>query len=104
MYKITSYGCNTGQDCQHCNFEVSVPKGIFAIVIFGLVVDSNQALPPYHVLDVFIVGKAGQIMAAISERGFQVSAIQMFHIEKANAEEFLEVYKGVVAEYKVTQT
>ncbi|XP_072021755.1 nucleoside diphosphate kinase homolog 7-like [Amphiura filiformis] len=45
-------------------------------------------------------GKAGQIMAAIVEAGFEVSTAQMFHIEKANAEEFLEVYKGVVAEYK----
>ena len=26
----------------------------------------------------------------------------MFHLEKANAEEFLEVYKGVVSEYSVS--
>lgn len=45
-------------------------------------------------------GKAGQIMSAICENGFEVSALQMFHMEKANAEEFFEVYKGVVAEYK----
>jgi len=30
---------------------------------------------------------------------FKVTALQMFHLEKANAEEFLEVYKGVVNEY-----
>lgn len=43
--------------------------------------------------------KAGEIMAAITSQGFQVAALQMFHMEKANAEEFFEVYKGVVAEY-----
>ena len=32
---------------------------------------------------------------------FKITALQMFHLEKANAEEFLEVYKGVVTEYKV---
>ncbi|XP_033637852.1 nucleoside diphosphate kinase 7-like [Asterias rubens] len=44
-------------------------------------------------------GNAGQIMMAIKEAGFEVSALQMFHLEKANAEEFFEVYKGVVAEF-----
>ena len=33
------------------------------------------------------------------EAGFEISAIEMFHMEKANAEEFFEVYKGVVQEY-----
>ena len=33
------------------------------------------------------------------EAGFEVSAIEMFHMERANAEEFYEVYKGVVQEY-----
>ena len=30
---------------------------------------------------------------------FEVSAMQMVHMEQANAEEFYEVYKGVVQEY-----
>ena len=41
-------------------------------------------------------------MLTIMEAGFEVSALQMFHLEKANAEEFFEVYKGVVAEYSVS--
>ncbi|XP_053391011.1 nucleoside diphosphate kinase 7-like [Mercenaria mercenaria] len=44
-------------------------------------------------------GNAGKIISAIMEAGFEVSAIEMFHMEKANAEEFFEVYKGVVQEY-----
>jgi len=44
-------------------------------------------------------GIAGKIINAITEAGFTVGAAQMFTLEKANAEEFLEVYKGVVHEY-----
>jgi len=43
-------------------------------------------------------GSAGQIIQRISEH-FTVSALQMFTMERANAEEFYEVYKGVVQEY-----
>ncbi|XP_064639391.1 nucleoside diphosphate kinase homolog 7-like [Lineus longissimus] len=45
-------------------------------------------------------GQAGKIIAAIQESNFRVTAIQMFNLERANAEEFFEVYKGVVLEYK----
>ena len=51
---------------------------------------------------VWLVGKAGKIMMAIMDAGFEVTALQMFHLEKANAEEFFEVYKGVVNEYSVS--
>jgi len=44
-------------------------------------------------------GLAGQIICAIQDAGFTVNTIQLFNIEKANVEEFLEVYKGVVHEY-----
>ncbi|CAF4497293.1 unnamed protein product, partial [Rotaria socialis] len=44
-------------------------------------------------------GKAGQIINGILTAGFQVSAIGTFSLDKVNAEEFLEVYKGVVHEY-----
>uniref|UniRef100_A0A1I8GTJ9 Nucleoside diphosphate kinase n=1 Tax=Macrostomum lignano TaxID=282301 RepID=A0A1I8GTJ9_9PLAT len=44
-------------------------------------------------------GCLGQILSAIAEAGFSINAMAMFRLDKANAEEFLEVYKGVVAEY-----
>ena len=44
---------------------------------------------------------AGQIMTAITEAGFQINALQMFRLEKSDAEEFYEIYKGVVNEYSV---
>ncbi|KAK1167760.1 nucleoside diphosphate kinase 7-like isoform X2 [Acipenser oxyrinchus oxyrinchus] len=41
----------------------------------------------------------GKILNAISDAGFEISALQMFSMDRANAEEFYEIYKGVVAEY-----
>lgn len=40
-------------------------------------------------------------MKAIKDEGFEISALQMFRMDKVQAEEFLEVYKGVVPEYPV---
>ena len=45
---------------------------------------------------------SGQIMTAITEAGFTINALQMFRLEKADAEEFYEIYKGVVNEYSVS--
>ena len=47
---------------------------------------------------------AGKIISSIMHSEFKVTALQMFHLEKANAEEFLEVYKGVVSEYSVRRS
>jgi nucleoside-diphosphate kinase len=44
-------------------------------------------------------GKTGDIISAIKEGGFEITALGLYYVEKANAEEFYEVYKGVVAEY-----
>ena len=46
-----------------------------------------------------IGGLTGQIMRGISSAGLVITAAQLHHVEKANAQEFYEVYKGVVAEY-----
>ncbi|XP_069617787.1 nucleoside diphosphate kinase homolog 7 [Ranitomeya imitator] len=52
-------------------------------------------IKPHAVLE----GLTGKIINHILNAGFEISALQMFTMEKANAEEFYEVYKGVVAEY-----
>lgn len=44
-------------------------------------------------------GQAGKIVDVILKQGFQFGAIQTFTLDNASASEFLEVYKGVVAEY-----
>ncbi|KAK2582248.1 hypothetical protein KPH14_004594 [Odynerus spinipes] len=41
----------------------------------------------------------GSIIEDIQKAGYTISAIQQFHVDSVNAEEFLEVYKGVLAEY-----
>jgi len=51
-------------------------------------------IKPHAVME----GDAGKLMQRISET-FEITALQMFHMEQANAEEFYEVYKGVVQEY-----
>ncbi|XP_049632492.1 nucleoside diphosphate kinase 7 [Suncus etruscus] len=45
-------------------------------------------------------GLLGKILMAIRDAGFEISALQMFSMDRANVEEFYEVYKGVVSEYK----
>jgi nucleoside-diphosphate kinase len=42
---------------------------------------------------------AGKILNMILEEGFEISALQMLHLDKPSAEEFLEVYKGVLPEF-----
>ena len=46
-------------------------------------------------------GMAGAALYEIQKAGFEISAIQTVNFSKPNAEEFLEVYKGVVQEYPV---
>ncbi len=48
---------------------------------------------------VFMDGHVGQIMKDIRAAGLEITALQLHYMEKANAEEFYEVYKGVVSEY-----
>lgn len=44
-------------------------------------------------------GHAGAIIDTILEEGFEISSMQMFHLDKPTAEEFLEIYSGVLPEF-----
>jgi nucleoside-diphosphate kinase len=44
-------------------------------------------------------GLAGQVIDAILQEGFEISSMQMFTLDKPTAEEFFEVYKGVLPEF-----
>ena len=47
-----------------------------------------------------VLGKPGKIITSILQTGlYAITALQSFNLEKIHAEEFLEVYKGVVPEY-----
>lgn len=43
----------------------------------------------------------GKIIDTILNEGFEISAMEMFYIDKPTAEEFFEVYKGVFPEYSM---
>lgn len=44
-------------------------------------------------------GDAGKIIDIILEEGFEISAMEMFNLDKPTAEEFYEVYRGVLPEF-----
>ncbi|XP_974333.3 nucleoside diphosphate kinase homolog 7 [Tribolium castaneum] len=44
-------------------------------------------------------GKLGYIISFITDAKFKITAMQTFYFSNANAEEFLEVYKGVVSDF-----
>lgn len=52
-------------------------------------------IKPHAILE----GKMGYILKAIMENDFQITAMQMFYLSNTNADEFLEVYKGVVSDF-----
>lgn len=58
----------------------------YAISIFWVCIFSEQA---------------GHIIESIQLAGFQITALEQINLEKVNAEEFLEVYRGVVQEYSL---
>jgi len=43
--------------------------------------------------------ESGQVLNAILTEGYEVSALQIFNLNRASAAEFLEVYNGVVTEF-----
>jgi nucleoside-diphosphate kinase len=45
------------------------------------------------------VSSGGEIVSRILAEGFEISAMCLWNLDKASAEEFLEVYKGVLPEY-----
>lgn len=42
---------------------------------------------------------AGKIIDIVLQEGFEISCMEMFYLDKTQAEEFFEVYKGVLPEY-----
>ena len=44
-------------------------------------------------------GLAGQVIDMILQEGFEISSMEMFILDKPTAEEFFEVYKGVLPEF-----
>lgn len=49
--------------------------------------------------DAVHAGNTGKIIDTVLEEGFEISAMELFKLNRPTAEEFFEVYKGVVPEY-----
>jgi nucleoside-diphosphate kinase len=52
-------------------------------------------IKPHAVKD----GLAGSIIDAITRANYNVTAFELFHLDRSHAEEFYEIYKGVLPEY-----
>lgn len=52
-------------------------------------------IKPHTILE----GNAGKIIDLVLSQGFEISSMEMFYLDKTTAEEFFEVYKGVLPEY-----
>jgi nucleoside-diphosphate kinase len=44
-------------------------------------------------------GQAGQVIDLILSEGFEISAMELFYLDRPSAEEFLDVYKGILPEF-----
>lgn len=44
-------------------------------------------------------GNAGKVIDLILAQGFEISAMEIFYLDRPSVEEFWDVYKGVLAEY-----
>lgn len=44
-------------------------------------------------------GNAGAIIDMILQEGYEISSMQMFSLDMPTAEEFFEIYKGVLPEF-----
>ncbi len=53
----------------------------------------------YIKIEMNYLGQAGKIIDTILKANFHISDMELFQLDRANAEEFIEVYKGVVPEY-----
>lgn len=75
--------------CTRCSIFGWYVYTVYSNILIDHLNDKFRTLP----------GLAGKIISSILEAGFEISMLEMFNMEKANAEEFYEVYKGVVQEY-----
>ncbi|XP_050681384.1 nucleoside diphosphate kinase 7-like isoform X2 [Leptidea sinapis] len=103
------YGKDPVRNCVHCapdpeaavkDIEYFFPPPPFHSVRLNLTATlSNCTLcivKPHALRE----GKLGDIMEQIDEAGFNITALNMFMVENINANEFYEVYKGIVQEFK----
>lgn len=81
---------------QEINFFFRKNSGLDTTATMGSNGGTCVIVKPHAVLD----GQFGPILQKIQENGWTVNALQLHNFERANAEEFYEVYKEVVPEFE----
>ncbi|RVE41436.1 hypothetical protein evm_013918 [Chilo suppressalis] len=95
----TAHGCNTLEDAiEMLELFFGYEKGVPRIPFRATFKDCTCCIiKPHAIID----GNVGAILEQISTSGkFYISAMAMFSVKLANAEEFYEIYKGVLPEYE----
>ncbi|XP_068626486.1 nucleoside diphosphate kinase homolog 7-like [Battus philenor] len=97
--KNVAHGCQTLEDATHMlDLFFGSDDGVPRVSFRATMTDCTCCIIKPHVL---IDGNVGSILEQISTSGrFYISAIAMFSVSLANAEEFFELYKGVLPEYE----
>lgn len=80
-------------NCKEAEFYFGSNASFAPIAKFS---NSTLVLIKPHAVD---DGVAGEIIQKLTMAGFEITALEMVRLDKANAADFLEVYKGVVPEY-----
>ncbi|XP_072940655.1 nucleoside diphosphate kinase homolog 7-like isoform X2 [Epargyreus clarus] len=94
-----AHGCNTLEDATQMlelffGYENGLPRIQYRSTLKNC---SCCVIKPHAIID----GNVGAILEQIATSDkFYISAIAMFSVNLANAEEFYEIYKGVVPEYE----
>ncbi|KAM3967439.1 nucleoside diphosphate kinase homolog 7 [Aphomia sociella] len=97
--KNVAHGCDTLEDATKMlelffGYESGLPRIPFRATFKNC---TCCVIKPHAVME----GNVGSILEQISTSGkFYISAMAMFSVKLANAEEFYEIYKGVLPEYE----
>ncbi|XP_075974019.1 nucleoside diphosphate kinase homolog 7-like [Anticarsia gemmatalis] len=97
--KNVAHGCNNLQDAATAlDMFFGLENGIPRVPFRATLKDCTCCIIKPHVLN---DGNVGAILEQIATSGkFYISAMAMFSVKISNAEEFYEVYKGVLPEYE----
>lgn len=79
--------------------DYNAEHGLFFSKAFGPTAAFNNCtccvIKPHIIQE----GRAGQVIDMILQEGFEISSMEMFTLDRPTAEEFFEVYKGVLPEF-----
>jgi len=97
--KNAAHGSDSGASaCRELNFFFGPNSNLQSTSSMGNSQTSTCAVVKPHCV---LSGQFGKILTKIQNSGWQVNGVQLHNFERANAEEFYEVYKEVVPEYEM---